>query len=205
MSEVISGGSVPAGEIADVYTYIAIPENNAQVSEITYLFHKDSAPGFQIGGSTPHGEITEVRRPSHIGGNIYRQVVEAAEMPRRYTIGHHTVHTFPGRSPPPGFSNRLSRYGSIRPYTLHVLGRMEVQFLSQFAAARVKPDNPTVPTFDGEPVDFFGTVYDSDGNAIGETDPRNPPIRYIVSDTVRKWRGKIWMRETLTVPRYNPT
>lgn len=202
MTTIIQGGSIPAaGYIEDVFTYTVMPENGAEISELTYVWRKSSRPIFTLGDQTPYGQIVEIRRPTHIGADVYRQVIEAAFMPASYSIPQQVTHTFPGKSPAEAFDQSNRRFGPIRPFTVTVVGRLYVTFLSQFAALRFTPDVIESPTYDGEVVDFYGPVYER-GVQVGVTSPPTPPSGYqTISDTIRPWRGQIWMRERTQVRR----
>lgn len=199
MSATISGGTPPTLRLEEAYRSIVDPLFNAVGFELVYLFQKSNDPAFSVGDNVSQGIITEVRAPTQIGGNIYRQSVEACPMPDGLTVAESVVHTFPGRS---SASSRSRRYGAIRPFTRNVVGRRKYEFMIQDAAALVTLQSARGPTFQGEPVDFFGTVYDDDGNSIGQTSPFIPSYGWqIVEDFVRPWRGQIWVRETLEVRR----
>lgn len=146
-------------------------------------------------------EESEERR--ELGHVWFRRVY--ATLPTTRTERQEVQFTFPGRS---GIVKstvngkrvgRWDRYGLARPATV------AREALVQFSYSLGEPVTgfTTLITYDGQVVDFTGSVYSEDGeDYLGSTSPRSAPFTFIISDVARRWRGNIWERQQVTVDRF---
>jgi hypothetical protein len=91
------------------------------------------------------------------------------------------------------------KYGSYPPATL--LRQATVRYTYYLGVPSLSL--PTQVTYNGEPVDYCGTVYeeDEDGDWVsaGATDPFIRPSTYRVSEQAERWWGPIYRKESVTV------
>lgn len=142
----------------------------------------------------------ETRR---IGGLVYFTRVFAT-IPSSRSERQEMVFVFPGQSAVistvvnGALVRRWDRHGRKRPSSVY---REALVSISYSLGAPVT-GLPTQITFEGQPVDFVGTVYSEDGlEFLGSTSPLIAPSTFIVSDVARRWRGDIWERTRITVSR----
>lgn len=113
-------------------------------------------------------------------------------------------------------------YGTAAPYTVPLLANAEYSYA--FVSPGTNPRSvfteptPTTLMFDGQPVDFLGSVYESIGQAtvaqggglpdiieerfqfVGNVTGWTALTDWIMSVDIRRWRGPIWEMEVVTVP-----
>jgi hypothetical protein len=145
-------------------------------------------------------EETEERREK---GHVFFRRTYATVPSSRYER-QEMLFTFPGASAVVHSTvngeqvKRWDRYGSKRPATVYREASVEVSYSLGAPGTGL----PTQITYDGQPVDFVGSVYSDDGSEfLGNTSTLIAPSTFIISDVARRWRGDIWERTRITVSR----
>lgn len=106
-------------------------------------------------------------------------------------------------------------YGLCSPYTRLILANVNFSYqINPFSPSQA-PANTTI-TYQGVPVDYFGSVFvpgryvivATKGNLIpelqwvqkGQTNPPFLPSTWVQSTNVSRWKGPIWQMETVIFP-----
>lgn len=150
-----------------------------------------------------------------------------AQIPPSRTETRSVSWTVPGKSAVitsdiSGLPIGWNPYGAAAPYTLAVLA--DVAYSYAYVTPGSNPRNvfaePTLTAllYDGQPVDFTGSVYESIGQATvpqggglpdiieeryafaGNVSGWSKPSPWVLSVEIRRWRGPIWEMEVVTVP-----
>lgn len=121
-----------------------------------------------------------------------------ATLPSTRREGRELAYTFPGKSGLKFVNDSFvwDRYAKARPSSVVRNALAELSY----SVGEPTTGLPTQIVFDGNIVDFVGSVYSDDGTQfLGNTSPTSAPTVYVVSDTARRWMGQIWEREIVTV------
>lgn len=201
----ITGGNIPSLLLLSSSPGFISDESKTPKYSNTLICNAEWLATLAIGAPPPAGEgahTIEISDATPIGGGFYQVNVVAIDPPQDVTfreLAQVTILPRVGFSLRPEAAMRLR--STLRPRTVLLNCEREVKFVESAHAANVSIPDPAVPTFEGVPVDFYGGVYDNEGERIGTTHPFIPPQEILVSVRLEPWLGTYYKLTTVKARR----